>query len=45
VAYARKVEMAQSVDDVFMRRLQLQYNDCTKCQCRKNIEDIFKTYN
>lgn len=45
VVYARQIEMARSVDDVFLRRLQLQYNDCPSCQCRKNIEDIFKTYN
>ncbi len=44
VAYACKVEMAKTIDDVYTRRLELQYNDCSSHQCRKNVEDVFKTY-
>jgi len=43
-AYACKVEMARTLEDVFERRLQLQYNECTTGQCRKSIEDILKIY-
>jgi glycerol-3-phosphate dehydrogenase len=43
-AYSILVEMAQTVDDIFDRRLQLQYHDCPSQQCRKSIEDVFKTY-
>jgi glycerol-3-phosphate dehydrogenase len=44
VFYSCKVEMARNFDDVFNRRLQLQYNDCSSNQCRKTIEDILKSY-
>ncbi len=42
VVYAQDVEMARSVDDVFLRRLQLQYNDCPSRQCRQTIEEMLK---
>ena len=44
VAYSCKVEMAKTVEDVYTRRLELHYNDCPSQQCRKNVEDVFKTY-
>ncbi len=44
VAYACKVEMARTFDDVYIRRLQLQYNDCSSGGCRESIEDVLKTY-
>ncbi|MBF0490654.1 MAG: glycerol-3-phosphate dehydrogenase/oxidase [Candidatus Omnitrophica bacterium] len=44
VAYSVKVEMAQTFDDVYLRRLQLQYNDCPSRQCRHSVENVFKTY-
>jgi glycerol-3-phosphate dehydrogenase len=44
VAYAIKTEMACTIEDVFTRRLQLQYNDCVSKQCRKSVEDVVQTY-
>ncbi len=44
VAYAVRVEMAQTFEDVFTRRLQLQYNDCSTKHCHKSVEEVFKTY-
>ena len=44
VAYACKVEMAKTFEDIFSRRLQLQYNDCSTQECRKSIEDVLKSY-
>ncbi|MEI7997990.1 MAG: glycerol-3-phosphate dehydrogenase/oxidase [Candidatus Omnitrophota bacterium] len=44
VAYSYKVEMAKTVEDIFTRRLQLQYNDCPSGKCRKSIEDVLKSY-
>jgi glycerol-3-phosphate dehydrogenase len=44
VAYAVKIEMALTNEDVYSRRLQLQYNDCISKQCRSSIDDVLKTY-
>lgn len=44
VAYAVKVEMAQTFEDVWDRRLHLQYNDCLTRHCQKSIQDVLKTY-
>ena len=43
-AYACKVEMAKIFEDVFDRRLQLQYNDCSSRKCHQSVEDILKSY-
>ena len=43
-AYAVKTEMACNVDDVYERRLQLQYSDCLSHHCRRSIEDVISTY-
>ena len=42
VVYARDVEMAQLVDDVMERRLELSYLDCPKGDCRQVIAEILK---
>ncbi len=44
VAYSAKVEMAYTFEDIFNRRLQLQYQDCPTRHCRTSIEDVLKTY-
>jgi glycerol-3-phosphate dehydrogenase len=44
VAYAVKTEMACTFEDVYTRRLQLQYNDCLSDHCRQNVEDVLATY-
>jgi len=40
VVYARDVEMAQTLEDVIDRRLELSYLDCPTGNCRRNIERI-----
>ncbi len=44
VAYSCKVEMAKTPEDVFTRRLELQYHSCPNDQCRKTVEEVFKAY-
>lgn len=44
VAYSCKVEMAKTFDDVYTHRLELHYNDCQTRQCRKSVEDVFKSH-
>ncbi len=40
IVYALTVEAATTANDVFYRRLQLQYTDCNHRQCRSVIEEI-----
>ena len=42
VIYARDVEMAQNIDDIMDRRLELSYLDCPTGNCRRSIEKILK---
>lgn len=44
VVYAIKSEMAKTFDDIFIRRLELHYNDCQTHACRKSVEDVLKSY-
>jgi glycerol-3-phosphate dehydrogenase len=43
VKYALQVEMAQSVDDIVERRLQLQYNACSSKACIQKIKEIYNS--
>ncbi|MFT5169684.1 MAG: glycerol-3-phosphate dehydrogenase [Lysobacterales bacterium] len=40
VVYGSEIEMAQTVDDIFYRRLGLDYVDCDKEGCKKEIKNI-----
>jgi len=42
VVYAREVEMAQTVEDIIERRLELAYLECPIGACRRAIESILK---
>ncbi|MBF0504897.1 MAG: glycerol-3-phosphate dehydrogenase/oxidase [Candidatus Omnitrophica bacterium] len=44
VIYARDVEMAQSIEDIMVRRLGLSYLDCPTGQCRRAITEILKNH-
>jgi glycerol-3-phosphate dehydrogenase len=44
VAYACRVESARTMEDVYYRRLQLQYNDCPTRQCLRSIQDMYAAY-
>lgn len=44
VVYAQQVEMAQTVEDVMERRLDLSYMGCPKGDCRRIIEEILKNH-
>jgi glycerol-3-phosphate dehydrogenase len=44
VVYSYQVEMARTLEDIFDRRLQLQYNHCSSHQCRQSIKDILNSY-
>ncbi len=37
VKYALQVEMAKTVDDIYIRRLGLSYHECSSRQCRMSI--------
>lgn len=43
VVYAVKDEMAVTVEDIYERRLGLNYNDCPSRQCRRAVEEILRT--
>lgn len=43
-AYALKTEKAVSAEDIYLRRLQLQYTDAPKERCLQSIEDVISTY-
>lgn len=42
--YAFKVEMAQTIEDVYFRRLSLQYNYCESKNCMVKIKEIFQKW-
>jgi len=44
VVYARDVEMAQNVDDIMERRLELSYLDCPTGNCRRATEEILRAH-
>jgi glycerol-3-phosphate dehydrogenase len=43
IVYAREVEMAQNIEDIMDRRLDLSYLGCSTGDCRRVTEEIFKT--
>ena len=43
VVYAIETEMARTVEDIFWRRLGLEYNDCPTRQCQRRFKEYWQS--